>query len=188
MDHAPVPLSFELSFVATHINAGPIDAVALPTAMIRGRVGPQVAPHAIFLPGLELTLVPAALLPDLDTITMLQVVLPLPFVRCDLLVAVDSKAMGDIVAPLATVYISVCVHESALSFSAVGSPLPNIDSTIRPPLYTSALPLVSTPLPMIGGTITEGVHRPRLLNLTAVWRQRLQLMNILVKVRLTLLR
>lgn len=186
MDHGVLPTATELTLVMAQVVPWTMDCIAPPTAFVHGSVGPAVHPDAILLASPEFALEAATLLPALDAETMLQVLMPLARVSGDLtlgMMHVVPQAVRHILLPLTTVDVPISVHEAPETMCAVILPGAPIDRAVKPALNAKAMPLISKPLARVGVPTSEAIQRTVLHLSSLAWRQRLQLFQILIKVR-----
>ena len=107
-----------------------------------------------------LSLVIAALIhrivsPDLFSLTMLEIVLPLTFVSCAVLVNIHTVAVGLVVEPLALEDIAIDVPELALAARLIEAPVALILGAVLPDLHTIAVLQVAEPLAHVSRAIFE---------------------------------
>mmetsp|Transcript_42614 Transcript_42614/g.76392 ORF Transcript_42614/g.76392 Transcript_42614/m.76392 type:complete len:221 (+) Transcript_42614:310-972(+) len=149
MNDRIAPSALEDTTIATNVIARPVDAVAVPGALVLGAVCPEVDADTLLGPIPEGSAIPGAFTPGLNTMALLMVVGPLTLELCGILVVVDALSVSDIPSPLSNVDVSINMCESTLAICLVCFPLTLIFGTIRPGLYTIAVPSSPRPLPFV---------------------------------------
>lgn len=88
----------------------------------------------MFLASAVISLIPGAILPGFDTVTLLEVLLPLSFIACTVEMDIDTVAISLIVDPLPVEYIAIDMMELAFTMCFVVFPISFILGAIGPGL------------------------------------------------------
>mmetsp|Transcript_55934 Transcript_55934/g.149175 ORF Transcript_55934/g.149175 Transcript_55934/m.149175 type:complete len:260 (+) Transcript_55934:398-1177(+) len=164
VDHRGVPHALELAPVLPDEMPIPIDGISFPLPAEYGPVRPFVDSMSVLLAPHELPHVSRTAPPFLDTVPMLQVLVPLTTIGCHaLFVVVFAKALRGIALPLANESISIGVYEFAYALHQAVLPLPSVLSTIHPSLSAHSVSMMSFPLSNVGSSCPERVLLARAL-------------------------
>ena len=140
------PASFVPPSVRPFVDTLSVDEVALPLTVVLGAVAPFVNTLAMFHAVMELTTVYASVLQNFDTVSLLQVIDPVPLVGLTTLVLVFAKAVGFIVKEFTLEYIAVRVEKSTLAICFSILPFSHVARIIWPSLGTVTVLQIRLPI------------------------------------------
>ena len=114
------------------------------------------------------TVVSGLVRPGLDSVAVLQVVLPHALVLRAIHMLVDTATIGLIVGPVAVIDVAVDVDEPTLAVGPVLSPLAAVLGSVAPRLLTEPVAEPTLPLAGVHGAGLERIRRPILPSLVRV--------------------
>mmetsp|Transcript_68437 Transcript_68437/g.107852 ORF Transcript_68437/g.107852 Transcript_68437/m.107852 type:complete len:246 (+) Transcript_68437:28-765(+) len=140
VDHRIFPFSSKATPITGQVHTCAMDDIVRPFALILRAVNPCVASKAILLSLMEQAFIMRPFYPCFCTISILQIIGPLPSICCAALVIVNTHATGHILRPLANVYVTVAVSKASFACRHVLTPLPFKHSSIWPRLFAHSVP------------------------------------------------
>lgn len=137
-----------------------LDVIVLEFAVVTSTIAPFKLALALLAPSHVVTLVLGAVLPYLDTHSMLLVVLPVALVHLPIEVLVGTAAVRFIVLPLTGVDVAVCVNEPPYSVGLPIGPMALVQGPVEPDLSTTpdADLQVCSPLALVNNAALHSIR------------------------------
>ena len=89
--------------------------------------------------------------PRLDSVPMLQVVLPHALVLGPIHVLVNTATVGLVVSPVSIIDVPINMDKAALTMGPILTPLTAVSGSIVPRLLAHAIPEATLPLALVDG-------------------------------------
>ena len=173
-----VPVSVVGFAVRPDVLATARNLVLEESSRVNAAVGERQCAFSILFSDLVATIIPRAVRPRFNTLSMLLIIEPIANIRSSICMTIGSAAMCLVVEPITFVYVSICMDQSTKAVGLIAFPHAFVRGRVRPDLHTAPMFASIDSLTCVLRAISVGSRRH--VNFV-VWRE-LTLQALLVAV------